>query len=105
MPDIPVSHYSLEPTLRDRGPAIGLATLIMHHDNPRSSFMTMWSDHDISEKKGYFKKLLLQADQYLNANPNTTITVWAKVGFTPTVMVVLGLAFKYWSACSNSFLK
>ena len=75
LPDIPVSHYSLEPVLRDRGPAIGLAALIMNHDNPDSIFMTMWSDHNINEKKGYFKKLLANAEQYLKANPEATLTI------------------------------
>lgn len=84
LPSIPSSHYSLEPTLRDRGPAIGLAALIMHHDNPKSSFMTMWSDHNIKEKPGYFKKLLSQAEKYLNANPENTVTIGVKPTFPHT---------------------
>lgn len=84
LPDIPVSHYSLEPVLRDRGPAIALAALIMHHDNPKSCFMTMWSDHDISERKGYFKNLLAQAEKYLNAHPETTLTIGVKPTFAHT---------------------
>ncbi len=84
IPDIIDSHYSLEPALRDRGPAIGLAALIMHHDNPQSSFMTMWSDHEISEHKGYFKKLLAQAEQYLNKNSEATLTIGIKPTFPHT---------------------
>src|SRR5690606_2462634 len=82
--EIPLTHYSLEPSLRDRGPAIGLAALIMHHDNPKSCFMTMWSDHDISEKLGYFKTLLKKAEKYLEANPDATITVGVKPRFAHT---------------------
>lgn len=78
LPGIPNSHYSLEPVLRDRGPAIGLAALIMHHDNPKSCFMTMWSDHEISETKDYFKKILNQAEKYLNSNPEATLTIGVK---------------------------
>src|ERR1700704_4990678 len=44
-PLIPAANYSLEPVLRDRGPAIGLATLIMNHHDPKSAFVTAWSDH------------------------------------------------------------
>ncbi len=80
LPGIPSSHYSLEPVLRDRGPAIALAALIMNHDDPSSSFMTMWSDHNIHEKAGYFKGLLASAEQYLNANPEATLTI----GIQPT---------------------
>lgn len=84
VPSIPDSHYSLEPVLRDRGPAIGLAALIMHHDNPDSSFMTMWSDHNIKETPGYFKKLLSQAEKYLKDHPESTITIGVKPSFPHT---------------------
>lgn len=84
LPSIPDKHYSLEPVLRDRGPAIGLAALIMHHDDPKSSFMTMWSDHNIIESKGYFKKLLVNAEKYLNENPAATLTIGVKPTFPHT---------------------
>ena len=80
IPGVPKNHYSLEPVLRDRGPAIALAALIMNHDDPTSSFMTMWSDHNINEKSGYFKKLLDSAELYLNANSEATLTI----GVQPT---------------------
>lgn len=78
LPEIKDSHYSLEPVLKDRGPAIGLAALIMHHYNPESVFMTMWSDHAITEPKGYFKKLLVSAENYLNTHPEQILTVGIK---------------------------
>lgn len=84
LPRIADSHYSLEPVLRDRGPAIGLAALIMHHHDPNSTFMTMWSDHEINEPKGYFKKLLTNIEKYLNQNPEATITVGIKPKFAHT---------------------
>lgn len=84
LPQIPDNHYSLEPALKDRGPAIGLAALIMHHHNPKSSFMTMWSDHEITEPKGYFKKLLTQAEKYLNKHPEATLTIGVKPSFAHT---------------------
>lgn len=84
LPKIPASHYSLEPVLRDRGPAIALAALIMHHNNPRSCFMTMWSDHNIEESPGYFKKLLEKAERYLEDNPSATLTIGVPPTFAHT---------------------
>lgn len=84
LPKIPDNHYSLEPVLKDRGPAIGLAALIMHHDNPDSVFMTMWSDHNIKEKSGYFKKLLSNAEKYLSTHPESTLTIGVKPTFPHT---------------------
>lgn len=99
LPDIPTSHYSLEPVLRDRGPAIALAALIMHHDDPESMFMTMWSDHNINEKPGYFKKLLSNAEKYLKENPEATLTIGVKPTFPHT-----GFGYiKKGAAIHNSF--
>ncbi len=74
LPEVPMNNYSLEPALRDRGPAIGLAALIMHHHDPLSSFVTAWSDHYIKEEKKYLRTLK-KAENYLKKNPQTTITV------------------------------
>jgi mannose-1-phosphate guanylyltransferase len=81
---VPGHHFSIEPVLRDRAPAIGLAALIMHHDNPNSNFICMWSDHSISERRGYFKKLLSSIDKYLTAHPEMTLTVGVKPAFAHT---------------------
>ena len=37
---IPKANYSLEPETLDRGPALGLAALIMLHKNPQAVFVT-----------------------------------------------------------------
>jgi mannose-1-phosphate guanylyltransferase len=84
LPGIPKSHYSLEPALRDRGPAIALAALIMNHHDPESMFMTMWSDHNINEKPGYFKKLLTNAEKYLKDHPESTLTIGVPPTFAHT---------------------
>jgi len=78
VPQIPKNNYSLEPVLRDRGPAIGLAALLMHHHDPNSSFVTAWSDHFIKEGENYLQ-ILKKAERYLRQHPQTTITV----GVTP----------------------
>lgn len=84
LPKISDNHYSLEPVLRDRGPAIALAALIMHHNKPNSCFMTMWSDHHIEEEPGYFKGLLANAEKYLTKNPEHILTVGVKPMFPHT---------------------
>ena len=74
LPSIPKSHYSIEPTLKDRAPAIGLAALILHHHDPEAVFMTAWSDHYIKEEKKFIN-IIKNAERYLHKNPETTITI------------------------------
>lgn len=85
LPRIPQKNYSLEPVLRDRGPAIGLAALIMHHHDPSSSFVTAWSDHYIREESIYLT-LLKKADHYLEQHPQATIILGVKPTFAHTGM-------------------
>ncbi len=74
LPSVPQNHYSLEPCLCDRGPAIGLAALIMHNFNKNGSFVTSWSDHYIKNEKEYFRVLKL-ADNYLKTDPSIFIAI------------------------------
>lgn len=77
LPKIPATHYSLEPELKDRGPAIALAALLMYREDPTSSFVTAWSDHYIKDEPAYFKALKL-ADTYLDTNPSALVTIGIK---------------------------
>jgi len=83
LPSISASHYSIETEIKDRGPAIALATLIMHHHDSKSSFITAWSDHYIKDDLAYFKALKT-AEQYLKTNPKTFITIGVKPTFAHT---------------------
>jgi mannose-1-phosphate guanylyltransferase len=78
LPEIPNANYSIEPVLRGRAPAIGLAALIMHHHDPEAVFMCMWSDHSIKCAPGYFEGLMKHLEQFLRDNPEFTITVGVK---------------------------
>lgn len=80
LPGVLPGNYSIEPCLRARGPAIGLAALIMHEQNPESTFMCMWSDHSIDSQPDYFINLLSNLEKFLNESPEYTITV----GVRPT---------------------
>lgn len=83
LPKVPKTNYSLEPELKDRGPAIGLAALLMHHYDPKSCFVTAWSDHYISDEEEYFKTLEL-AEAYLDVDPGVFITIGAQPTFPHT---------------------
>jgi mannose-1-phosphate guanylyltransferase len=85
LPQVPAGNYSLEPVLKDRAPAIGLAALIMEHRQPGSCFVTAWSDHYIKEEKRYLS-MLKKAEKYLLQHPETTITVGATPTFAHTGM-------------------
>jgi mannose-1-phosphate guanylyltransferase len=83
LPKISKSHYSIEPALKDRGPAIGLAALIMNHHDPDSSFVTAWADHFIKDEDAYFKTLN-EAEKYLHSNPTAFLTIGAKPTYPHT---------------------
>ncbi len=77
LPKVPKNHFSLEPEIKDRGPAIALAALIMHHHNPDSSFITAWSDHYIKDESAYFQ-ILKDAENYLKLDPGIFLTIGAQ---------------------------
>lgn len=79
LPQLDLSHCSIEPAIKDRGPAIGLAALIMHHHDPESTFVTAWSDHYINDEAAYFKTLT-NTEVFLRDHPKNFVTI----GVTPT---------------------
>lgn len=79
LPQISPSHYSLEPIRKDRGPALGLAALIMQHESRDDIFATAWSDDHIKQEDIYHSTLK-RAETYLIEHPSTIIAV----GITPS---------------------
>lgn len=79
IPQVKKSHYSLEPMRKDRGPALGLAALIMQHESKDDIFATAWSDDHIKQEDIYHHTLK-NAEKYLKKNPNNIIAV----GITPS---------------------
>ncbi|MCL5775294.1 MAG: sugar phosphate nucleotidyltransferase [Patescibacteria group bacterium] len=77
LPEIPKDNYSIEPELKDRGPALGLAALLMHAKDRQSIFVTSWSDHYIKNQNAYFKTLKT-AEQVVNKHPGSFVTVGVK---------------------------
>ncbi|HMQ01963.1 MAG TPA: sugar phosphate nucleotidyltransferase [Candidatus Doudnabacteria bacterium] len=74
---VPAANFSLEPARRNRGPALGLAVLIMQSQNKDDVFATAWSDDHISNPKLYLKTLA-QAGLFIKNNPNKILAVSAK---------------------------
>ncbi len=77
LPAVPKSHYSLEPARKNRGPALGLAVLIMSEQSDDKIFATAWADDHITQTNLYHETLTLAAD-YIEANPKSLIAVGIK---------------------------
>lgn len=77
LPNLPKSHYSLEPMRKDRGPALGLAVLIMSHQNDDKVFATAWADDHIEQTQLYHETLT-QGAEFVKDNPNSIIAIGIK---------------------------
>lgn len=79
LPQLPKSNFSLEPTRQDRGPALGLALLIMNHQNNDDIFTTAWSD-DFIKQDNIYHDTLKKTAEFVKDNPNSLVAI----GITPT---------------------
>ncbi len=77
LPLVPKSHYSLEPMRKNRGPALGLAALIMAHNSTDKIFATAWADDHITQADLYHDTLKIGAE-YIKKNPKSLIAVGIK---------------------------
>ncbi len=77
LPRLPKNHYSLEPVRKNRGPALGLALLIMSQTSEDRIFATAWSDDHITQTDLYHSTLKT-AEYYVKNNPNSLIAVGIK---------------------------
>lgn len=77
LPSLPKSHYSLEPMRKNRGPALGLAALIMDHESDDKIFATAWADDHITQAALYHETLKL-GEKYIQENPKSIIAVGIK---------------------------
>lgn len=77
LPSLPKTHYSLEPIRRNRGPALGLAVLIMNHFSNDKIFATAWADDYIKQDKIYHDALNLGAN-YIKKNINSVVAIGIK---------------------------
>ena len=79
LPQISKDHYSLEPTRKERGPALGLAVITMQHASKDDIFATAWADDHIKQDDIYHSTLQ-NAASYLKNNPKIIMAV----GITPS---------------------
>lgn len=76
---LPANHFSVEPSLRDTAPAIGLIALILNAQDPDSAMITLSSDHYIKNEKA-FDRTMKAAEEAINKYPDYT----GVLGVNPT---------------------
>ncbi len=83
LPQIPRSHFFLEPVRRDTAAAIGLAATYLWKKNPRAAMFTASSDHHFKQVDEYIRTLKA-AEQVLAQYPERTVLVGVKPTFPHT---------------------
>ena len=80
LPKLPPDHVIGEPAVRDVGPAVGLATALLHHETPDEPFAILWSDH-LVKRDEVFRKILTTAGNVLAKRPSSIVFVGQKPRF------------------------
>lgn len=80
LPKILPNHIIGEPEMRDIGPAVGLATAILHKESPKTPFAILWSDH-LVRKEDLFRQILFKAEEFIRNNPQKIIFIGQKPRF------------------------
>lgn len=83
LPLLNKNNLIVEPVRRGNAPAIGLAALILHERDPKSSLVTIWSDNYIKDVDEYVRILKL-LDKILNDNFYKTVLVGVKPTYPET---------------------
>lgn len=79
LPDIPVENYITEPTKKNTGPAIALATALIYKRDKNAIITAVHSDHLVVKTDEYAKAIKIGID-VVKKNPNYIMCV----GITPT---------------------
>lgn len=77
LPKVPLKNFSLEPMRKNRGPALGLAVLVMQHQSKDDIFATAWSDDHIANPKLYLQTLS-EAGKLAKSQPGKIIAIGVK---------------------------
>ncbi len=74
LPTIPLTNFLLEPSRKNRGPALGVLVLLLaaHSDDPY--FTTVWSDDHINQEEIYHSSLS-QIEKHLQNYPNDIVAI------------------------------
>ncbi|MFH1597993.1 MAG: sugar phosphate nucleotidyltransferase [Patescibacteria group bacterium] len=79
LPGFTKDNYSVEPSLRDTAPAIGLIAAVLNKRDPDSAMVTLSSDHFIKDTAA-FTKTMKMAAKIINKYPDYT----GVLGINPT---------------------
>lgn len=77
LPELPVDNLIIEPSRRDNGPAIGLASLLIERRCPGAEMAIIWSDHRTTKAEP-FARCLTTAFEALRSHPNYLVTIGIK---------------------------
>ncbi|OGG06493.1 hypothetical protein A3D05_04915 [Candidatus Gottesmanbacteria bacterium RIFCSPHIGHO2_02_FULL_40_24] len=80
LPVLPEENIIGEPETRDVGPAVALATAILHKKTPKTPLVILWSDH-IIKKTGLFLDILNFCREYIEKNDKKIIFISQKARF------------------------
>jgi mannose-1-phosphate guanylyltransferase len=77
---LPPDHVIGEPSTRDVGPAVGLATALLAREFPNEPMVILWSDHLVRKEKE-FRAILEAAGKQIKKDPNRIIFISQKPRF------------------------
>ncbi len=80
LPYIPSENFIFEPEMRDVGPAIGLATVILEKIAPDEPMAILWSDHMVKHLE-VFKKALITAERMIEEKKSDFVFLAQKPRF------------------------
>ncbi len=67
LPELPKENFLYEPEMRDVGPAIGMATMILNKMDPDEPMAIIWSDHMVKNVEAFQKALELAKEKVLDS--------------------------------------
>lgn len=80
---IPKDNFIIEPQARDNGPAIAVATAIIHHRDPHATLAIFWADHSVQKPK-QFARTIEAAFVAAKSNPDHIISMGIKPTYPAT---------------------
>lgn len=80
LPELPSENFIFEPTVRDVGPAVGLAMSVIGKDDPNSPVAILWSDHFV-KKERRFREVLHFAEDLVKKDNNSLILIGQRARF------------------------
>ncbi|MBI2613614.1 MAG: hypothetical protein HYW62_02485 [Candidatus Levybacteria bacterium] len=80
LPQIPADNFIFEPSVRDVGPAVGMAVSIIGKGHPNTPVAILWSDHFV-KKERRFREVLHFAEDLVKKNNNSLILIGQRARF------------------------